>query len=71
MMGPMGVPLTLPSRGCVQVQVPVEASPWGPGHQLFPRYAGIQPRHVKPTSQRGQVLGEELVTPHTARANTI
>jgi hypothetical protein len=31
----MGVLLTLPSRSCVQVQVPVEATSWGPGHQLF------------------------------------
>jgi hypothetical protein len=29
-MGPMGVLLTLPSRSCVQVQVPVEATSWGP-----------------------------------------
>jgi hypothetical protein len=63
--------LTLLSQSCVQVQVPVEATSWGPGHQLFLRYAGIQPRHVEPTSQRGQVPGKELVTPHTARANTI
>jgi hypothetical protein len=31
----MGVLLTLPSRSCVQVQVLVEATSWGPGHQLF------------------------------------
>jgi hypothetical protein len=37
----MGVLLTLPSRSCVQVQVPVEATSWGLGHQLFLRYAGI------------------------------
>jgi hypothetical protein len=66
-MGPMGVLLTLPSRSCVQVQVPVEATSWGPGLHLFLRYAGIQPRHVEPKSQGGQVPGEELVTPHTAR----
>jgi hypothetical protein len=29
-MGPMGVLLTLPSRSCVQVQVPVKAASWGP-----------------------------------------
>jgi hypothetical protein len=29
-MGPMGVLLTLPSRSCVQVQVPVEAASWEP-----------------------------------------
>jgi hypothetical protein len=70
-MGPMGVLLILPSRSYVQVQVPVEATSWGPGHQLFLRYAGIQPRHVEPTSQGDQVPGEELVTPHTARTNAI
>jgi hypothetical protein len=37
----MGVLLTLRSRSCVHVQVPVEATSWGPGHQLFLRYAGI------------------------------
>jgi hypothetical protein len=37
----MGVLLTLHSRSCVQVQVLVEATSWGPGHQLFLRYAGI------------------------------
>jgi hypothetical protein len=70
-MGHVGVLLILPSRSCVQVQVLVEATSWGPGHQLFLRYVGIQPRHVEPTSQGGQVPGEELVTPHTARTNTI
>jgi hypothetical protein len=40
-MGPMGVLLTLPSQSCVQVQVPIEATSWGPGHQLFLRYTGI------------------------------
>jgi hypothetical protein len=54
-MSPMGVLLTLPSRSCVQVQVPVETTSWGPGHQLFLRYTGIQPRHIEPTSQGGQV----------------
>jgi hypothetical protein len=29
-MGPMGVLLMLPSRSCVQAQVPVEAVSWGP-----------------------------------------
>jgi hypothetical protein len=53
-MGPMGVLLTLPSRSYVQVQVPVEATSWGPGHQLFLRYPGIQPRHIEPTSQGGK-----------------
>jgi hypothetical protein len=52
-MDPMGVLLTFPSRSCVQVQVPVEATSWEPGHQLFLKYAGIQPRHVDPTSQEG------------------
>jgi hypothetical protein len=70
-MGPMGVLLTLSSRSCVHVQVPVEATSWGSGYQLFLRHAGIQPRHIEPTSQGGQVPGEELVTPHTARTNTI
>jgi hypothetical protein len=56
-MGYMGALLTLPSRSCVQVQVLVEATSWGPGHQLFLRYTGIQHRHVEPTSQGGQVLG--------------
>jgi hypothetical protein len=37
----MGVLLTLPSRSYVQVQVLVEATSWGLGHQLFLRYAGI------------------------------
>jgi hypothetical protein len=37
----MGVLLTLCSRSYVQVQVPVDATSWGPGHQLFLRYAGI------------------------------
>jgi hypothetical protein len=70
-MGPMGVLLTLPSRSCVQVQVPGEATSWRPGHQLFLRYAGIQSRHIEPTSQGGQVPGDKLVTPHTVRTNTI
>jgi hypothetical protein len=34
-MGPMGVLLKLPSQGCVQVQVPVETTSWGPGHQFL------------------------------------
>jgi hypothetical protein len=63
----MGVLLTLPSQSCVQVQVLVEATSWGPGHQPFLRYDGIQPRHVEPKSQGGRVPGKELVTPHTAR----
>jgi hypothetical protein len=62
-MGPMGVLLTLPSRSCVQVQVPVETTSWGPGHQLFLRYTGIQPRHVEPTSQGGQVPSEREMCP--------
>jgi hypothetical protein len=37
----VGVLLTLLSQSCVQVQVPVEAASWGPGHQLFLKYAGI------------------------------
>jgi hypothetical protein len=37
----MGVLLTLRSRSCVQIQVPVEATSLGLGHQLFLRYAGI------------------------------
>jgi hypothetical protein len=36
-MGPMGVLLTLPSQGCVQAQVPVEAASWG----LFPTLLGM------------------------------
>jgi hypothetical protein len=36
-MGPMGVLLMLPSRSCVQVQVPVEATSWGP----FPTLLGM------------------------------
>jgi hypothetical protein len=53
----MGVLLKLPSQSCVQVQVLVETTSWGPGHQFFLWYAGIQPRHVEPTSQGGQVPG--------------
>jgi hypothetical protein len=49
----MGVPLTLPSQSCVQAQVPVEATYWRLGHQLFLRYAGIQSRHVEPTIPGG------------------
>jgi hypothetical protein len=49
-MGLMGVLLTLLSRSCVQGQVPGEATSWRLGHQLFLRYAGIQSRHVEPTS---------------------
>jgi hypothetical protein len=56
-MGPMGVLLTLPSRSCVQVQVLVEATSWGLGHQLFLRYTGIQPRHVEPTSRGAKYKG--------------
>jgi hypothetical protein len=36
-MGPMGMLLMLPSRSCVQVQVPVEAASWGP----FPTLLGM------------------------------
>jgi hypothetical protein len=59
----VGVLLMLPSQSCVQAQVPVKATSWG--HcQLFLRYAGLQPRQIKPTSRE---LGtkEESVTPHT------
>jgi hypothetical protein len=37
----MGVLLTLHCRSYVQVQVLVEATSWGLGHQLFLRYADI------------------------------
>jgi hypothetical protein len=37
MIGPMGVLLTLPSRSCVKVQVPVEAASWG----SFPTLLGM------------------------------
>jgi hypothetical protein len=37
----MGVLLTLCSQSYVQVQFLVEATSWGPRHQLFLRYAGI------------------------------
>jgi hypothetical protein len=35
MIGPMGVLLMLPSRSCVQAQVPVEATSWGPPPNSF------------------------------------
>jgi hypothetical protein len=33
MMGPVGVLLMLPSRSCVQAQVPVKATSWGPSQK--------------------------------------
>jgi hypothetical protein len=39
-VGPMGALLKLPSQGCVQVQVPVETTSWGLGHQFFLKYTG-------------------------------
>jgi hypothetical protein len=51
LVGPMGALLKLHSQGCVQVQVPVETTTWGPGHQFSLKYTGIQPRHIEPTSQ--------------------
>jgi hypothetical protein len=41
LVSPMGALLKLPSQGCVQVQVPVETTFWGPGHQFFLKYTGI------------------------------
>jgi hypothetical protein len=35
MMGPVGVLLTLPSRSCVQAQVPIDATSWGPPPNSF------------------------------------
>jgi hypothetical protein len=35
MMGHVGVLLMLPSRSCVQAQVPVEATSWGPPPNSF------------------------------------
>jgi hypothetical protein len=54
----MGALLKLPSQGCVQVQVQVETTSWGPGHQFFLKYTGIQPRHVEPTSEGAKYQGE-------------
>jgi hypothetical protein len=90
----MGALLKLSSKGCVQVRIPFEITSWGPGHQLFLKYTGIQPRHAEPPSQGGQVTNfllstlasslntsslhprgpstrEKLVTPHTAKTNSI
>jgi hypothetical protein len=52
----MGVLLMPPSRSCVQVQVPVEATSWGVVANSL-KYAEIQPRHIELASQGGQVPG--------------
>jgi hypothetical protein len=67
LVGPMGVLLKLPSQGCVQDRVPVEFTSWGPRHQFLLKNTGIQPRHVEPTSQGGQVPGKKLITMHIAK----
>jgi hypothetical protein len=68
-MGPMGVLLTLPSRSCVQVQVPVEAASWGP----LPTLLGMLVFSLDTLSlhPRGPGTREESATPHTTGANNM
>jgi hypothetical protein len=68
--GPMGVLLTLPSRSCIQVQVPVEAVSWGP----LPTLSGIlvsslDTSIIHPTGARYQ--GRVGNATHTTGANSI
>jgi hypothetical protein len=69
MMGPMGVLLTLPSRSCVQVQVPVEVASWG----LFPTLLGMLVSSLDTSSlhARGAGTREESATPHTTGTNSM
>jgi hypothetical protein len=66
---PMGALLMLPSQGCVQVQVPVEAASWGP----LPTLLGMLVSSLDTSSlhPRGPGTREESATPHTTRANSM
>jgi hypothetical protein len=63
MMGPVGVLLMLPSRSCVQAQVPVEATSWGPPPNSF---LGMLVCSLDKSSLHPMGAGtkEESVTPH-------
>jgi hypothetical protein len=68
-MGPKGVQLTLPSRSCIQVQVPVEAASWGP----FPTLLGMLVSSLDTSSLHPRGLGtrEESAMPHTTGTNSM
>jgi hypothetical protein len=69
LVGPMGVLLMLPSRSCVQVQVPVEAASWGPPPTLL----GILVSSLDTSSlhPRGPSTREELAAPRTTGTNSM
>jgi hypothetical protein len=63
MAGPVGVLLMLPSQSCVQAEVPVEATSWGPPPNSF---LGMMVCSLDKSSlhPRGPGTKEESVTPH-------
>jgi hypothetical protein len=63
MTGPVGVLLKLPSRSCVQAEVPAEATSWGPSPNSF---LGMLVCSLDKSSlhPRGPGTKEESVTLH-------
>jgi hypothetical protein len=70
MTGPVGVLLMLPNRNCVQAQVPVEATSWGPPPNSF---LGMLVCSLDESSlhPKGPGTKEESVAPHTTGTSGI